>query len=101
MGMDRGLVLPASLIAVTKYMTEPLKGGRIQFGLWFSEQLQSIMAGKVAEFIVVGKYQMVSSKNQRRRLKPQKGVTSESRPLVTYISPPGSAAPGSIASWGC
>jgi hypothetical protein len=34
-GMDRGLVLLASLIAVTKYVTEPLKGGRIQFGSWF------------------------------------------------------------------
>lgn len=96
--MDRGLVLVASLIAVTKYMAEPLKGGRIHFGSRFLTSFSLSCWGKSDRIhgggSCGGKVSHSVDQESVRRLKPQKGMTSESWPLVTYVSPLSSALPG-------
>lgn len=97
-GMDRGLALFASVINVTKYITEPLKGGRIHLGSWFLTSFSPQWwgeSGRIPGDGSCGKNGLQGVNQESvRKLEPQKGITSESRPLVTYVSSLGSPAPG-------
>lgn len=86
-GMDRGLALFASVINVTKYITEPFKGGRIHLGSWFLTSFSPQWWGESSRIPGDGSCGKngLQGVNQEsvRKLEPQKGITSESRPLVT------------------
>lgn len=76
-----------------KYMTEPLKGRRIHFGSWFPTSFGPSWWGKSGRIHGGGSCggNVWHDAHTRHR---GEGVTSGSWPLVTFVSPGGSAAPG-------